>query len=1153
MKKQSTVYSLFLALILCFAAFQVNALDYPHFGVNSIGCDSCHFIYGTEPSLLPEWTSHTPEDIDDTQYNTLCWSCHNDIEAPYVRTHSSLQIDDSYGNWTVQCIVCHNPHYQKQTEHGSESYLYSSTSSSVTANSLTKESAGWTDDEYENMVVIPNVSENKYVYKITGNTSDTLTIEGPIEKALTGDTFAILYGQLVYDTVVLDKIINPDPARSGNREVKFFRKTGDNSFADGDSTYDGICEVCHQRTKYHKNDGSGSSHNAGNNCTQCHGHLYGFAHGGGASGTGCDECHGHDPGYDGKTGGAGTYQTHSTHTENDDEHELKGPNVDCDTCHNTSSFPNFADGVSYADYKSGAAMTTVCNTCHSPGGTYNGVNSVSGSIGAKDNWSTGVYNSDSSLKVGKEKWCAGCHDESPSQIQGVDAPNIIGDEDAAYNYGKGWGFYKTGHGLPTSETFPASGGVTDGAGKKCSDCHDQSAVHIDGNQRTFEHASGDGSALYQSGYRLKDVDGNVPMDMPPVNGNSYRLCFSCHTNTDAWTTTDRHGTNFYNEGNSTNDHYKHMSFVNATADCDWDGGWEDGNASCIYCHNVHGSTNPSMVRDGSLNGKSGMVTRYGNSCDNSDWANSDITLAESTILATQKSSIQGPYCATTCHGTGTGFVTITRTPSSIPDRVPELNWVGGPAYESDGVNPDAAPSGTEFTFKVRYSDINKEGPPTTIQLWIDRDNNGSYVDNADPDLDEKIDMVSAFAEPDGCSSYFTGVDYVAYVSLEKSLLISGNTITYKFYAYYGLDTATGPPTYESTLILLNDAPELEWTGDSNYESDGVNPDYGDTCPASGSSNIQLWIDPENDGYETDDKYNLTEVSSGDTDCTTSGGGKLYYSNQNLSTSGTYNYRFYANDGTDDATGTPADTGGSVTVVASTNNPPLLTWETGTCRPEGALPPRSALSSTIDFMVRYYDEDNQCPTSGSSDIQVWVDLNGINGYEAGEKFNLTEVDTDSDCTTPGGGKLYKLDDLTPTTVADDITYEFHATDGTDEALGDPRTVGGTVDVVDADQVVRQDGTEDWTTIQAAINAGGTNYQTILVYDGTYNETVTMNLNGARKILSACGAVDTIISNTNDPVVLLHKTYGTEFDGFTVTGSSGNGIRVTGTHFDASSYY
>jgi hypothetical protein len=202
-------------------AIQAEALDYPHHDINNIGCDSCHFVYGTEPSLLPLWTAHTPQDIDDTQYNTLCWSCHNDIDAPYVRTHSSLQIDNDYGNWTVECRVCHNPHQQKQFRtYGSASYLYSGTSTEVTTTTITETGAGWTVDEYKGMVVIGNVAREKYNYKILSNTADTLTVEGPIDltKVTVGDTFAIVYGKLIKSTI--------NTPNSGNRLVKFFRATG---------------------------------------------------------------------------------------------------------------------------------------------------------------------------------------------------------------------------------------------------------------------------------------------------------------------------------------------------------------------------------------------------------------------------------------------------------------------------------------------------------------------------------------------------------------------------------------------------------------------------------------------------------------------------------------------------------------------------------------------------------------------------------------------------------------------------------------------------------------------------------------------------------------------------------------------------------------
>ena len=65
--------------------------------------------------------------------------------------------------------------------------------------------------------------------------------------------------------------------------VKFVGFTGMNSFADGDAIYDGICEVCHTRTKYYRRDGSGFvNHSGGFNynrkdCTACHSQSSGFA------------------------------------------------------------------------------------------------------------------------------------------------------------------------------------------------------------------------------------------------------------------------------------------------------------------------------------------------------------------------------------------------------------------------------------------------------------------------------------------------------------------------------------------------------------------------------------------------------------------------------------------------------------------------------------------------------------------------------------------------------------------------------------------------------------------------------------------------------------------------------------------------------------
>lgn len=90
----------------------------------------------------------------------------------------------------------------------------------------------------------------------------------------------------IQDTAGLAKIATPN---SGVRHVVFESRGTDagqpslHSFADANqdglndpdgNAYDGICEVCHTLTKFHRNNSSGGhSHNTGKTCTDCHPHT----------------------------------------------------------------------------------------------------------------------------------------------------------------------------------------------------------------------------------------------------------------------------------------------------------------------------------------------------------------------------------------------------------------------------------------------------------------------------------------------------------------------------------------------------------------------------------------------------------------------------------------------------------------------------------------------------------------------------------------------------------------------------------------------------------------------------------------------------------------------------------------------------------------
>ncbi|MCB2181051.1 MAG: right-handed parallel beta-helix repeat-containing protein [Desulfobulbaceae bacterium] len=924
-------------------------LHYPHYEMNNIGCLSCHYEVTED---VPDWLTHEPQDLDDTPYNNLCRSCHNDVIAPNVNPHSSQTTSNRYhqedGGWAIECRECHWPHHQLQVvAYGSDSYLYSGVSTDVTATTLTEVGAGWSDDQYNNKILVPNVNQPSYNYLITDTTSDTLTVEisgshpEPIDliKTSVGDTFAIIYGNLIRSTI-------PTPY-SGYKEVRFFNNNGTNSFADGDSTRDGVCEVCHTEANHFRNTGEinagagGYDHTAvaGTNCITCHPHTSGFAHGNGTGSGDCWECHGHDEGYDDATygvvtGGKGSFKSHSTHTENDSD-DIKGPNVSCDECHDTGNFPYFKSGTdSNSDGLISLSETDVCNTCHSPGGTYDGVSDSV--LGAKNNWDNSIYEADSeTLQTGKEKWCATCHDEEASVIGGITAPNVIGDEDGSYTYGSGWGFYKTGHGLASGEAYPYKGGLMEPSlvndatrPVTCDSCHDLSTAHIDGNARTYD--DGDSSStdpsVYRQAYRLDlvpvsqgtGVSGREPLLVPwPTNTanafNNSRLCFDCHDSGPFLNSSDM-DTNLVTVG--VNRHEYHLIINSYQYPADWSGG-NTSRMTCVVCHNVHGSTWLAMIRDGSLTGRQpGLKIWYKNDAITTNIGTpnppvpEDLPLAASDGTAWINNTVHN-LCVG-CHSNG-NLEGEDRAPFQESSQVPTLDWTGQTGYVTDGADPDSAPSGSTFIFRVKYTDFNNDAP-ASINLLVDTDNDGN------------VDDTYPMAEADiGDVNYMNGVIYTKPLVLTDA---SGTTIGYKFEASDGTDAATGGPVGWSAVSLagqVNHAPELAWVSDTcRYQ--GVSPvtavsgtdfefyvSYTDQDDQFDS--LQVWVDLNDDGDydDTDEKQDMV-VDGGDGD---------YTNGENLSKTvtlsyagdGMLNYRFVASDGTYAAVGNPAGVQ-SVTVIDS---------------------------------------------------------------------------------------------------------------------------------------------------------------------------------------------------------------------------------------------
>jgi len=348
----------------------------------------------------------------------------------------------------------------------------------------------------------------------------------------------------------------------------------------------------------------GSSHTEPTKCDGCHGDNFT----GSTSNISCISCH----------SGFSNFSCINCHDGSSKSHPIhnianaRGPSpLACNDCHDVNNYPNFSDGKNLTN-------TTVCNTCHSPDGAFDGVNDTD--IGAKNNWSNGVYTGNT-LKTDKKKWCVGCHDNGTSNCSNVNAPDIAGDNN---NYG----YYINGHG----NTFS-------GNEMLCTDCHDTSFTHIDDIARTYSFSGiySDNGASYQSGYRLNWINSQYPMKIPALvrtDNDDYRLCGSCHDldnlliNSVSVTRFQTSGDNkpysaFPVESNA------HRYHIVSSSSIRWDSDWDntttgtgpdsvgcDSQTSCITCHNVHGaegyygSANESMIRDGRLINRTGARFSY---------------------------------------------------------------------------------------------------------------------------------------------------------------------------------------------------------------------------------------------------------------------------------------------------------------------------------------------------------------------------------------------------------------------------------------------------------------------------------------------------------------------------------------------------------------
>ncbi|MBA4372087.1 MAG: hypothetical protein C0402_04425 [Thermodesulfovibrio sp.] len=310
-----------------------GAYDPPHTHENAVGCGNCHYTSGA--GAPPPWMSSGSG--DNTVNNLRCTQCHT-----LYKTHSATSTESSLwqtlGGWIVECVNCHNPHYQMQSKRwGTISYVATGTVSAVgawqtSANQTAVTLSAPLGAEYQGYYLIPNTAYRNFLYKIKTltNGQSQVAVKGKVgtgavfPKAGPGTSYAIVYARNIKDQI---QYVNPGAARVGSLNVKMFRPGGTRGPGDSAHTGESVCYVCHTLVSAAAVGGVADHLEPSAVCTACHGHDEGFK-------PSCSACHAFPP-VDASGLVSTPLPTGSTTAGAHGKHATSaGMNYSCDTCHN---------------------------------------------------------------------------------------------------------------------------------------------------------------------------------------------------------------------------------------------------------------------------------------------------------------------------------------------------------------------------------------------------------------------------------------------------------------------------------------------------------------------------------------------------------------------------------------------------------------------------------------------------------------------------------------------------------------------------------------------------------------------------------------------------------------------------------------------------
>ncbi|OGS46059.1 MAG: hypothetical protein A2539_03480 [Elusimicrobia bacterium RIFOXYD2_FULL_34_15] len=407
--------------------------------------------------------------------------------------------------------------------------------------------------------------------------------------------------------------------------------------------------------------------------------------------------------------------------------------------------------------------------------------------------------------------------------------------------------------------------------------------------------------------------------------------------------------------------------------------------------------------------------KYARATIPSDWNN--VTFTNSSI----DSSSVGQYCSMALYGdtpyisfysTGTGggdlkYIRLVNTAQT-------LSWTTETNYSSDGIDPETGSLSDNFTYRVKYTDADNDAPASGYP---------------------KVYILKTGSNITGSPFTMTAVDSNAFTigrvyTYSKTLDTLGTDYTYYFEAP---DPIGSPATGNATGItdspdVSNTTPTLTWTGETNYTSDGINPESGGII--STFTYRVTYTDADNDapasGYpklyikKTGVNISGSPFTMTEADSNAYSSGRVYTYQKLLGINGTdYTYYFQALDiYNSTATGTPINSVDNPDVI---NTSPTITWTDEANYDAGGVYPLSATSTnTFTYRVTYTDADNNAPLAGYPKVNIQRNYSGI----LGSPFTMSAADPSD--TNYTDGKIY-TSTHTLDTVGATYIYSFSAQD------------------------------------------------------------------------------------------------------------------------------